>query len=217
MPDAIVAVPAVPRTLTGKKMEVPVKRLLLGRPVAEVAAPGAVADPSALEFFAGYAPVVAELSAGREPVAVTVAASAAARRSAYPDPMDTPERASASSSPSTGPGRRARAASARRRRSQLGYRFCDTGLLYRAVTWLALARNVSADGPARAARARRRGRAGARRQGRLAARPGRWRRPHRRRPQPAGRRRRLGRLGRSRSCGPRSSSVSARWRTAAGS
>ena len=41
-----------------------------------------------------------------------------------------------SSSPSTGRGRRARAASAPRRRSSVGYRFCDTGLLYRAVTWL---------------------------------------------------------------------------------
>ena len=30
---------------------------------------------------------------------------------------------------------------------ELGYRFCDTGLLYRAVTWLALARNVSASYP----------------------------------------------------------------------
>jgi len=29
--------------------------------------------------------------------------------------------------------------------AQLGYRFCDTGLLYRAVTWLALHRGVSAD------------------------------------------------------------------------
>jgi cytidylate kinase len=29
----------------------------------------------------------------------------------------------------------------------VGYRFCDTGLLYRAVTWLALARNVSASYP----------------------------------------------------------------------
>jgi cytidylate kinase len=29
----------------------------------------------------------------------------------------------------------------------LGYRFCDTGLLYRAVTWLALARHVSASYP----------------------------------------------------------------------
>ncbi len=36
LPDAIVAVPAIPRTLTGKKMEVPVKRLLLGRPLDEV-------------------------------------------------------------------------------------------------------------------------------------------------------------------------------------
>ena len=30
---------------------------------------------------------------------------------------------------------------------EVGYRFCDTGLLYRAVTWLALARNVSASYP----------------------------------------------------------------------
>ena len=60
VPDEIVAVPAVPRTLTGKKMEVPVKRLLLGRPLAEVAAPGAVADPHALDFFVDYAAVVAD-------------------------------------------------------------------------------------------------------------------------------------------------------------
>jgi acetoacetyl-CoA synthetase len=51
VPDEIVAVPAVPRTLTGKKMEVPVKRLLQGRPLAEVAAAGATADPEALEWF----------------------------------------------------------------------------------------------------------------------------------------------------------------------
>ena len=51
VPDEILTVPTIPRTLTGKKMEVPVKRLLLGRPVAEVAAPGAMADPSALEPF----------------------------------------------------------------------------------------------------------------------------------------------------------------------
>jgi cytidylate kinase len=30
---------------------------------------------------------------------------------------------------------------------QLGYRFCDTGLLYRAATWLALQRHVRAEGP----------------------------------------------------------------------
>ncbi len=31
---------------------------------------------------------------------------------------------------------------------RLGYRFCDTGLLYRAATWLALKRRVRVDGPA---------------------------------------------------------------------
>jgi acetoacetyl-CoA synthetase len=41
--------------LTGKKMEVPVKRLLLGRPLAEVAAPGSMADPTALDWFAAFA------------------------------------------------------------------------------------------------------------------------------------------------------------------
>ena len=51
VPDEIVAVPAIPRTLSGKKMEVPVKRLLLGRPLAEVAAPGATANPHALDYF----------------------------------------------------------------------------------------------------------------------------------------------------------------------
>jgi acetoacetyl-CoA synthetase len=55
VPDEIVEVPAVPRTLTGKKMEVPVKRLLQGRSLADVAASGAVADPSALRWFAAYA------------------------------------------------------------------------------------------------------------------------------------------------------------------
>ncbi len=55
VPDEILVVSAVPRTLTGKKMEVPVKRLFLGRPVGEVAAPGAMADPTALEPFLALA------------------------------------------------------------------------------------------------------------------------------------------------------------------
>ena len=61
VPDDIVAVPAIPRTLTGKKMEVPVKRLLLGRSLEEVAAAGATADPRALDFYVAYARVVAAL------------------------------------------------------------------------------------------------------------------------------------------------------------
>jgi acetoacetyl-CoA synthetase len=55
VPDRIVAVPAIPRTLTGKKLEVPVKRILLGEPVDRVASPGATLDPAALEHFEALA------------------------------------------------------------------------------------------------------------------------------------------------------------------
>ena len=50
-PDVIEAVPAVPRTLSGKKLELPVKRILAGAPAADVAAEGALVDPSALDYF----------------------------------------------------------------------------------------------------------------------------------------------------------------------
>jgi acetoacetyl-CoA synthetase len=48
-------VPAVPRNLTGKKLEVPVKRILQGSPVADVASPDALADPASLDPFAALA------------------------------------------------------------------------------------------------------------------------------------------------------------------
>lgn len=51
LPDEIMAVPAVPHTRTGKKLEVPVKRILMGADPGTVAAPTAVDDPAALEFF----------------------------------------------------------------------------------------------------------------------------------------------------------------------
>jgi acetoacetyl-CoA synthetase len=53
-PDTIVAVPAIPRTLTGKKLEVPVKRILTGARVTDVAARDALVDPASLEPFADY-------------------------------------------------------------------------------------------------------------------------------------------------------------------
>jgi acetoacetyl-CoA synthetase len=53
VPDAIVEAPAVPRTLTGKLLEVPVKRVLMGRPAG--AAPGALEDPRALAWFEDFA------------------------------------------------------------------------------------------------------------------------------------------------------------------
>jgi acetoacetyl-CoA synthetase len=54
-PDDIVAVPAIPRTMTGKKLELPVKRILTGTPVAEVVSRDALVDPAAIEAFAAYA------------------------------------------------------------------------------------------------------------------------------------------------------------------
>jgi acetoacetyl-CoA synthetase len=55
VPDTVEAVPAVPRTLTGKKLELPVKRMLLGTDPARVASRDALADPGALDAFAAYA------------------------------------------------------------------------------------------------------------------------------------------------------------------
>lgn len=51
MPDRIVSVPEIPRTLNGKKLEVPVKRILLGEDVASAVSVGAMANPQSLEPF----------------------------------------------------------------------------------------------------------------------------------------------------------------------
>jgi len=51
VPDVIEAVPAIPRTLTAKKLELPVKRILLGARASEVASRDALADPHALDAF----------------------------------------------------------------------------------------------------------------------------------------------------------------------
>jgi acetoacetyl-CoA synthetase len=55
VPDLIVAVPAVPRNLTGKKLEVPVKRILQGVPAADVASVDSLADPASLDPFVALA------------------------------------------------------------------------------------------------------------------------------------------------------------------
>ena len=51
VPDAIHVVPSVPRTLSGKKLEVPVKRILLGTSADEAASRGALANPESLDAF----------------------------------------------------------------------------------------------------------------------------------------------------------------------
>ncbi len=47
-PDRILAVPEIPKTLNGKKLEIPVKRLLMGQPLAVAVSEGAVANPASL-------------------------------------------------------------------------------------------------------------------------------------------------------------------------
>lgn len=49
VPDRVVAVPSIPRTISGKKVEVPVKRLLAGSDPATVVTRDALADPSSWE------------------------------------------------------------------------------------------------------------------------------------------------------------------------
>jgi acetoacetyl-CoA synthetase len=56
VPDEIRAVPGIPRTLSGKKLEVPVRRILLGTPVGDAADPDALANPEVLRYFAPPAP-----------------------------------------------------------------------------------------------------------------------------------------------------------------
>ncbi|MHB8296378.1 MAG: acetoacetate--CoA ligase [Acidimicrobiales bacterium] len=51
VPDEIIAVGGIPHTLTGKKLEVPVKRLLQGTPVASALSLGAIDDPSLVSYF----------------------------------------------------------------------------------------------------------------------------------------------------------------------
>lgn len=55
VPDEIVAIAEVPRTLSGKKLEVPIKKLFLGAPLDKAVSVGALANPQALEFFLAFA------------------------------------------------------------------------------------------------------------------------------------------------------------------
>ena len=56
VPDQVHAVPALPRTLSGKKLEVPVKKILRGAAVDDVAAKGALTDPDSLDVFVELRP-----------------------------------------------------------------------------------------------------------------------------------------------------------------
>lgn len=55
VPDEVIFVHSLARTMTGKRLEVPVKRILQGMPVAQAANPRSVTDPSALDELARIA------------------------------------------------------------------------------------------------------------------------------------------------------------------
>jgi len=55
VPDKIYQAPGIPYTLTGKKMEVPVRRILMGVAPEKAANRSGVSDPNALDFFIAYA------------------------------------------------------------------------------------------------------------------------------------------------------------------
>ncbi|MGW3116713.1 hypothetical protein ACWDBW_06095 [Streptomyces sp. NPDC001107] len=62
VPDRIIQVPAVPTTLTGKKLEVPTRRILLGTPVEQAADP-----PSCPQVTTAPVPPIAGARAQRSP------------------------------------------------------------------------------------------------------------------------------------------------------
>ncbi|TRY43563.1 acetoacetate--CoA ligase [Geobacillus sp. LEMMJ02] len=59
VPDEIYEVKQIPKTLNGKKMEIPIRKLLLGFPLEKAVNPGSMANPEALDFFLELAKTLA--------------------------------------------------------------------------------------------------------------------------------------------------------------
>ncbi|AYM98187.1 acetoacetate--CoA ligase [Acidovorax sp. 1608163] len=55
VPDDLFAVAEVPRTLSGKKQELPIKKLLLGQPIEKVVNKDAMANPGCLDWYVAFA------------------------------------------------------------------------------------------------------------------------------------------------------------------
>jgi acetoacetyl-CoA synthetase len=55
VPNDIFAVSEIPRTLSGKKQELPIKKLLLGQPVEKVINRDAMANPGCLDWYLDFA------------------------------------------------------------------------------------------------------------------------------------------------------------------
>ena len=55
VPNEIFAVSEIPRTLSGKKQELPIKKLLLGQPLEKVVNRDAMANPACLDWYVDFA------------------------------------------------------------------------------------------------------------------------------------------------------------------
>jgi acetoacetyl-CoA synthetase len=55
VPDEILQAPEIPRTLSGKKQELPIKKLLLGQPIEKVVNRDAMANPQCLDWYVAFA------------------------------------------------------------------------------------------------------------------------------------------------------------------
>jgi Acyl-coenzyme A synthetases/AMP-(fatty) acid ligases len=60
VPDEIIRIDAVPYTMSGKKMETPIKKILLGAPVDKAANKDAMQNGDAIDFFVDFAKNVQE-------------------------------------------------------------------------------------------------------------------------------------------------------------
>jgi acetoacetyl-CoA synthetase len=55
VPDEVFAIPSVPRTLSGKKLEIPVKKILLGKDVARSVNRDSMGNPESIDWFVDFA------------------------------------------------------------------------------------------------------------------------------------------------------------------
>ncbi len=60
LPDDVIPVPDIPKTLSGKKLEVPIRKILSGTPLAQAVNPDAMSNPESLAAFIAYAEVLRE-------------------------------------------------------------------------------------------------------------------------------------------------------------
>ncbi|MEM7130617.1 MAG: acetoacetate--CoA ligase [Chloroflexota bacterium] len=60
VPDEVFVIQEVPYTLSGKKMEVPIRKILLGQDVGKAANPGAMRNPEAIKYFQEFAQKLAD-------------------------------------------------------------------------------------------------------------------------------------------------------------